>query len=220
MAVGVHVKHKAGVTHRTWMGDGGKTTAMQMDESGKQPHGIDAEFAELCLGERENPMSCKVREGLKETCSLIRPCRWSLSWLGTGTIGKVWQLMDFSTFLTASDTLIYKEQPFSGCQESELSMWATYEDIIQIEAESHPDFAFGVDSDKRQHPQAEVHLLSRRVELGARAAGSHGQARWHASSYQRSNLVNQRPSPPKRSNSSPTSAPRRAEKGKLQRQAG
>ena len=171
VAVGVHVKHKAGVTHRTWMGDGGKPTAMQMNESGKQLHGIDAEFTERCLGERENPMSCKVREGLEETGSLIRPCRWSLSWLRTGTIGKVWQLMEFSTFLTASDTRIYKEQPFSRWQEFESSMWATYEDIIQIEAESHPDFDFGVDVDKRQYPREKVHLLSKRVELGARAAG-------------------------------------------------
>ena len=79
--------------------------------------------------------------------------------------------MDSSTFLTASDTLAYKKQPFSGCQESESSMWATYEDIIQNEAESHPDFDFGVDRDKRQHPRTEVHLLSKRVELDARAAG-------------------------------------------------
>ena len=90
VAVGVHVKHKAGEEHRTWLGGGSKPTAMQVDTSGNRPQGIAKRLAALCLGERENPMSCKVREGLEETGGLIRPCRWSLSWLGTGTITRAW----------------------------------------------------------------------------------------------------------------------------------
>ena len=117
VAVGVHVKRRAGVTHRTYMGDGGKPTAMQLDESGNKPEGISAEFAKLCLGERENPVSAKVREGFEETGSLIQPSRWRLSWLGTGTIGRAWQLFDFSTFLTANDKMTHKQQPFADCEE-------------------------------------------------------------------------------------------------------
>ena len=124
------------------MGDGGKPTAMQVDTSGNHPQGIAEQFAALCLGERKNPMSCKVREGLEETDGLIRPCRWSLSWLGTGTIGRAWQLMDFSTFLTATDTMALKKHPFEGCKEFETIVWATYEDILCIEAESDPDYYY------------------------------------------------------------------------------
>ena len=79
--------------------------------------------------------------------------------------------MDFSTFLTAGDSLTYKPDPFSGCQEFETSMWATYEDIVQIEIESANDF--GEDSlalAVRQFPQAQVHLLSKLIELGAKNA--------------------------------------------------
>ena len=173
VAVGVHVKRKGGIEYRTWLGDGGKPTAMQTDASGGRQNGVPKQFAALCLGERENPMSCKVREGLEETGGLIRPARWILSWLGTGTIGKAWQLMDFSTFLTATDTMALKTRPFAGCEEFVTSMWATHEDILRIEHESDPDFEFGVESgvESRQHPIASTHLLSKRIELGARAAG-------------------------------------------------
>ena len=86
------------------------------------------------------------------------------------TYDRAWQLMDFSPFLTATDKMALRKQPFEGCKEFETSMVATYEDILCIEAESDPDLSFA-EGNARQYPQAENHLLFKRIELGARAAG-------------------------------------------------
>ena len=63
-----------------------------------------------------------------------------MSWLGTGAIGKVWQLMDFSTYLAITDDMAFKGKFFAGCDEFETSMWATQDDITRIEKESADEF--------------------------------------------------------------------------------
>ena len=219
VAVGVHVKHRAGVTHRTYMGDGGKPTAMQLDESGNKPEGVNAEFAKLCLGERENPVSAKVREGFEETGSLIQPSRWRLSWLGTGTIGKAWQLFDFSTFLTATDKMTHKQEPFADCEEFESSMWATHEDIMLIEKENHPDFDLDVAAE-REHTKAGTHLLSRRIELGARAAGVPWPGSLKSIELPTVTAIEPEAAAPQEKQRRSISAPPKTEKEKLRRKEG